>query len=162
MQLYVFPFEWKPEHVVITHERQASIRNSEALVNINCLANTLAQVSCNSCGLAAAAKQVDEPGLELCPHLALHFLGLNQHFCVTSREAPKLITLHGSCRGLLAAAAEDDEGDGGAVNAMDSASAAGDSPEVLSCTYVMSDQIMHCSNQEPLDNVRTMHSRQCW
>ena len=36
------------------------------------------------------------------------------------------------CRGLLAAAAEDDEGNGGAVNAlMDSASAAGDQPEVL-------------------------------
>lgn len=36
------------------------------------------------------------------------------------------------CRGLLAAAAEDDEAEGGAVNNLDSASAAGDSPEVLS------------------------------
>lgn len=34
------------------------------------------------------------------------------------------------CRGLLAAAAEDDEAEGGAVNNLDSASAAGDSPEV--------------------------------
>ena len=36
------------------------------------------------------------------------------------------------CRGLLAAAAEDDEAEGGAVNNLDSASAAGDSPEVSS------------------------------
>ena len=34
-------------------------------------------------------------------------------------------------RALLAAAAEDDEGDGGAVTGLDSASAAGDAPEVL-------------------------------
>ena len=34
------------------------------------------------------------------------------------------------CRGLLAAAAQDDEGEGGAINALDSASAAGDAPEV--------------------------------
>lgn len=34
------------------------------------------------------------------------------------------------CRGLLAAAAQDDEGEGGAVNVLDSASAAGDAPEV--------------------------------
>ena len=41
------------------------------------------------------------------------------------------------CRGLLAAAAEDDEAEGGAVNNLDSASAAGDSPEVpsLSCLH---------------------------
>ena len=36
----------------------------------------------------------------------------------------------GICRGLLAAAAQDDEGEGGAVNALDSASAAGDITEV--------------------------------
>ena len=36
------------------------------------------------------------------------------------------------CRGLLAAAAEDDGAEGGAVNNLDSASAAGDSPEVPS------------------------------
>ena len=40
------------------------------------------------------------------------------------------MTLSHICRGLLAAAAQDDEGEGGAVTALDSASAAGDAPEV--------------------------------
>ena len=47
----------------------------------------------------------------------------------------KYRTRHGTCRGLLAAAAQDDEGEGGAVNALDSASAAGDVPEV--CAQVI-------------------------
>ncbi len=49
----------------------------------------------------------------------------------------------GLCRGLLAAAAEDDEAEGGAVNNLDSASAAGDSPEVpsLSCLHTPALQV---------------------
>ncbi len=52
------------------------------------------------------------------------------------------------CRGLLAAAAEDDEAEGGAVNNLDSASAAGDSPEVssVSCLHIPAMQI--CKGQQ--------------
>lgn len=47
-----------------------------------------------------------------------------------SRAWAVRLLCHGLCRGLLAAAAQEDEGEGGAVNALDSASAAGDVPEV--------------------------------
>jgi len=49
--------------------------------------------------------------------------------CLTILGCPRMECV---CRGLLAAAAEDDEAEGGAVNNLDSASAAGDSPEVTS------------------------------
>ena len=46
------------------------------------------------------------------------------------RKHNRMMTRSHICRGLLAAAAQDDEGEGGAVTALDSASAAGDAPEV--------------------------------
>ena len=55
------------------------------------------------------------------------------------------------CRGLLAAAAEDDEAEGGAVNNLDIASAAGDSPEVtsLSCLHTLAIQVFEAQLLSP-------------